>query len=426
MSSEPRVAYVCSPDLIRVSSLLPSNRNRSALVHTLVSAYGLLKRANCILVKPGKASRRDLERYHEAGYLDYALQPHRDDETGKGNVTEFGLEDDCEVFPGLDEYIYTVAGATLTATKAIQSTMFDVAICWDGGRHHAHKAHAAGFCYVADCVLSILQLKRPGPGQKTRPKVAYLDLDLHHGDGVAEAFSSQSLEENQSEDSMSQAENISSSNVLTLSIHHHAPGFYPHSPLGGLTKPTTTDPFSLSIPLNRGTSARTYVRIWNIVERVLGAFFRWDTDVELEDAPKYLVVQCGVDGLAGDPYAVWNWDIDVEKEGSLGWCVHRVMQWTGPRGGGLKIVFLGGGGYNSPNAARAWAYVTSIIVGRTGQPLSINDDIPDHSGFLKYAPSFVLDVPAGNMQDDNIEKDLEQIENNYNVLIERIQRAQSS
>ncbi|KAF8755419.1 Arginase deacetylase [Rhizoctonia solani] len=335
MSSEPRVAYVCSPDLIRVSSLLPSNRNRSALVHTLVSAYGLLKRANCILVKPGKASRRDLERYHEAGYLDYALQPHRDDETGKGNVTEFGLEDDCEVFPGLDEYIYTVAAPLSQRRKPSKVQCSTWLFAGTAG------AHAAGFCYVADCVLSILQLKRPGPGQKTRPKVAYLDLDLHHGDGVAEAFSSQSLEENQSEDSMSQ-----------------------------------------------------------------GAFFRWDTDVELEDAPKYLVVQCGVDGLAGDPYASDAMD-------------------RSPRGG-LKIVFLGGGGYNSPNAARAWAYVTSIIVGRTGQPLSINDDIPDHSGFLKYAPSFVLDVPAGNMQDDNIEKDLEQIENNYNVLIERIQRAQSS
>ncbi|EUC55380.1 histone deacetylase family protein [Rhizoctonia solani AG-3 Rhs1AP] len=420
MSSEVKVAYVCSSDLARISSLLPSNRNRSALVHTLVNAYGLLKRPNCRLVKPAKASRRDLERYHEAGYLDYVLQPHQSEVTSKGDVTEFGLEDDCEVFPGLDEYMYVVAGATLTATKAIQSAMFDVAICWDGGRHHAHKAHAAGFCYVADCVLCILQLRRLDSGQKGRPKVAYLDLDLHHGDGVAEAFTSRSLDDAEIGKSTVE-ESASPSNILTLSVHHHAPGFYPHSALGSLTKSITKDPFSLSIPLGRGTGSHTYARIWSIIERVLGAFFCWD-QVERDESPTYLVVQCGVDGLAGDPYAVWNWDIDVERDGSLGWCVQKAMEWVGARGKQLKIVFLGGGGYNSPNAARAWTYLTSII---TGHPLSVNDDIPDHGSFLQYAPSFVLDVPAGNRPDENTEKELSEIESSYDVLIERIRCVQS-
>jgi histone deacetylase 8 len=118
----------------------------------------------------------------------------------------------------MNEYIYIIAGATLTAAKALQAGRFDVAICWDGGRsvyplspspslhlqltivprsdrHHAHKGHAAGFCYVADCVLCILQLKRFVPGTKERPRVMYLDLDLHHGDGVAEAFTSRSVDE---------------------------------------------------------------------------------------------------------------------------------------------------------------------------------------------------------------------------------------
>ncbi|CAE6410239.1 unnamed protein product [Rhizoctonia solani] len=81
------------------------------------------------------------------------------------------------------------------------------------------------------------------------------------------------------------------------------------------------------------------------------------------------------------------------------------------------------GGYNSPNAARAWSYLTSII---TGQPLSVNDDIPDHGAFLQYAPSFVLDVPAGNMPDENTEQDLTEIESSYDILIERIRRAQSA
>ncbi|CAE6430497.1 unnamed protein product [Rhizoctonia solani] len=81
------------------------------------------------------------------------------------------------------------------------------------------------------------------------------------------------------------------------------------------------------------------------------------------------------------------------------------------------------GGYNSPNAARAWSYLTSII---TGQPLSVDDDIPDHGVFLQYAPSFVLDVPAGNMPDENTEKGLGEIEDTYNILIERIRLAQGA
>jgi histone deacetylase 8 len=65
--------------------------------------------------------------------------------------------------------------------------------------------------------------------------------------------------------------------------------------------------------------------------------------MEDDESPAYLVVQCGVDGLAGDPYAVWNWDIEIENEGSLGWCVQKVMQWVGAREKHLKVIFLGGG-----------------------------------------------------------------------------------
>lgn len=154
-------------------------------------------------------------------------------------------------------------------------------------------------------------------------------------------------------------EKLTPSNVLTLSIHHHSPGFYPHSALGSLTTPSTSDPFSLSIPLARGTSAETYARIWRTVERIAGAFFSWNANPAAPDsnapaadqpgpeepaptlAPTYLIVQCGVDGLAGDPYATWNWDIDVEREGSMGWCVSRIMEWVRERK--VKAVFLGGG-----------------------------------------------------------------------------------
>jgi acetoin utilization deacetylase AcuC-like enzyme len=71
--------------------------------------------------------------------------------------------------------------------------------------------------------------------------------------------------------------------------------------------------------------------------------------------PDYVVVQCGADGLAGDPYAVLNWSLG--GEGSMGWYIEKIIAWPG------RKLLLGGGGYNSPNVARTWAYLTSIAVG---------------------------------------------------------------
>lgn len=79
------------------------------------------------------------------------------------------------------------------------------------------------------------------------------------------------------------------------------------------------DPFSLSLVLQAGASAKTFARIWPIVESVQRAF-----------EPDFVILQCGVDGLAGDPCKVWNWTIDAELPGSLGWCVNRVLHhWQG-------------------------------------------------------------------------------------------------
>jgi hypothetical protein len=155
----------------------------------------------------------------------------------------------------------------------------------------------------------------------------YIDLDLHHGDGVVGAFANKL----RSRRIIPQ--------VLTLSIHHTAPGFYPAGPLTDLTPEDTSDPFTLSIPLKAGTSAATFAQIWTAVEKIWASF-----------TPDYVIVQCGVDGLAGDPCAKWNWCIDRQIEGSLGWCVERILQWncgTLLLGGGMFLRYL-----RSPKSAR--------------------------------------------------------------------------
>jgi acetoin utilization deacetylase AcuC-like enzyme len=205
-------------------------------------------------------------------------------------------------------------------------------------RHHATRVSAAGFCYVADAVLAILRLKRA----PRRPRIMYIDLDLHHGDGVAGAF----------------ANKLRSRRVfpqiLTLSIHHTAPGFYPAGPLADLTLEDTSDPFTLSVPLKAGASAATFAQIWVAVEKIRASF-----------APEHVVVQCGVDGLAGDPCAKWNWCIDRQIEGSLGWCVERILQWN------CGTLLLGGGMYlhylRSPKFARG------VVLSRTSRGVRFSE-----------------------------------------------------
>ncbi|KDQ60311.1 hypothetical protein JAAARDRAFT_67871 [Jaapia argillacea MUCL 33604] len=394
MSDVP-IVYVISDDLVKISSLLPSNINRSIIVHSLVKSLELLSSSRIQILRPILASYKNLSVYHTPTYLDFILDPVNSQDPSTANeklCSTFGLEDDCPPFPGLPEYVRLVAGATLTATEALRRTPARVAICWDGGRHHALRSQASGFCYVADCVLAILNLGRPPPVTLSldvtplapkKPRVMYLDLDLHFSDGVYQAFRWSN-----------------SSNFLHLSIHHASRGFFSSSTPAFL--PDTNDPdfnpLMLSLPLNEGASSATFARVWKIVERIKDVFF-----------PDYLVVQCGCDGLAGDSCATWNWCLG-EEEGSLGWCIERVItEWS------CKTVLLGGGGYNHPNAARAWAYLTSIAI---GSKLSLETDIPDHSAFPLYAPSFTLDVPAGNMQDQNGEEYLVEVEGVFNRVVD--------
>ncbi|PVG00820.1 Arginase/deacetylase [Serendipita vermifera] len=395
MESSPRiVAYIVSEELAKVSSLLPSNRGRSLLVHQLVVACGLLRPTltdddgnplpEILVVKPTPATREELATFHDEEYLDYVLNPDHALETDDRKV--FGIEDDCPWFKGLHIYVPLVAGATLTAVRLLVEHKANVAICWDGGRHHAQKSQASGFCYVADVVLAILRLKRVSG----RPRIMYLDLDLHFSDGVSLPFQNSGTPSGQPR-------------LLTLSIHHASRGFFPSHPLAELTTIDTPDPFSLSIPLHRGASSQTVETIWQSVEKIRQAF-----------DPQYLIIQCGADGLAGDPMGVWNWEVDPSVAGSMGWCVKRAIDW------GCKTILLGGGGYHSTNAARAWTALTAIAVERSFPADML---VPEHSLWPRYAPSFTMEVEKGNMSDENRKDYLDGIHETYERLAERIAAA---
>lgn len=181
-----------------------------------------------------------------------------------------------------------------------------------------------------------------GPSRPPRrARIMYVDLDIHEGDGVHQAF----LSPSRFPPLTSTKKPPKPPQVLTLSIHHHSRTFFPpHKPFSGLPDRKTPSPFTLSIPLHAYASAPTYAAIWSSVEAVKASF-----------DPDYVVLQLGLDGFPGDrvgQYGAWG----TEGPGGLKWCVKQVMTW------GLPLCVLGGGGYDNANAARGWAMATAEVV----------------------------------------------------------------
>lgn len=137
----------------------------------------------------------------------------------------------------LHDFVRTIAGGSLAAAKALVAGSVDVAVNFCGGWHHAQRDQASGFCYVNDCVLAILEL------QKRFKRVLYIDLDIHHGDGVENAFAF-------------------SRKVFTLSIHKCEEGYFPGTGsvndigLGGGRF------YTCNVPLKDGASDQTFITIF--------------------------------------------------------------------------------------------------------------------------------------------------------------------
>lgn len=213
-----------------------------------------------------------------------------------------------------------------------------------------------------DIALAISELRKPPTDQtvKKLDRILYLDiLDIHHGDAVELAY-------------------LSTSKVLTVSVHLHDPegGFYPLSgsvESSGPAPPSPAASHALNIPIKHPGSLRTACH--RVVLPLISAY-----------KPSALVIQCGVDGLAGDPIGGRLWGMGLEEMGD---CVGAVIQESLALG--QKILLLGGGGYHTPNVARAWTYFTSVALGRK---LSLDVEIPlGVKNEVTYGPTYTLDVP---------------------------------
>ncbi|KAJ2584438.1 Histone deacetylase 8 [Coemansia sp. RSA 1836] len=366
-----RAVLIRSAAGISAADALPSNVGRASRVHALLEAFGLCRAVR--VVAPQPATDAELAEFHSEEYIRCVLHPDEapdgdgdsdgDSDPGPGGAADrlqrFGLLYDCPVFEGLEDHVRMAAGGTLTAADCLVDGGARVAMHWEGGRHHAQRSRAAGFCYVNDAVLGILRL------QARFDRVLYIDLDLHHGDGVQGAF-------------------LHSSSVMTLSLHHHARGFYPGS--GGAADEGRGRGVGRSInaALRHGASDATFARVFTAAaEAAVDAF-----------GPRAVVVQCGCDGLAGDPHRVFNLTGQALVD-----AVRAVVAWD------LPTLLLGGGGYNHANVARCWTRLAAVAAGEGD--IAPSEDIPEHAFLGDYAPAFDMAIDATLAADDNTNESIE-------------------
>merc|ERR1711871_1854136 len=160
------------------------------------------------------------------------------------NVGEYT---DCPVFDGLYEFCQLYTGASIDGAIKLNHRLTDVAVNWSGGLHHAKKSEASGFCYVNDCVLAILELL------KCHQRVLYIDIDIHHGDGVEEAF-------------------YTTDRVMTVSFHKFG-DFFPGT--GDIRDVGVKNGkyYSVNVPLQEGINDITYGSIFKpVMERVMDMY----------------------------------------------------------------------------------------------------------------------------------------------------------
>ena len=242
-TSRPRVDYFYDETIgnYEYGRHHPMRPHRVRMAHHLVVNYGLYKHMNIFEPKP--ATFADLTTFHSDEYINFlkSVTPQNMEEPQFRRVLErYNICDDCPIFDGLYDYCQTYTGGSIAGAARINQGCSDIVINWAGGLHHAKRGEASGFCYTNDIVLAILELL------KVHPRVLYVDIDIHHGDGVEEAF-------------------YLTNRVLTLSFHQSGASFFPRTGHLNDTGGKRGAGYSLNFPLNAGMDDATYKSIFQPV-----------------------------------------------------------------------------------------------------------------------------------------------------------------
>ncbi|THG03517.1 hypothetical protein TEA_013727 [Camellia sinensis var. sinensis] len=370
------------------------------------------------MTRPHKAYPVELAQFHSADYVEFLHRITPDTQHLFSNeLARYNLGEDCPVFENLFEFCQIYAGGTIDAARRLNNRLCDIAINWAGGLHHAKKCEASGFCYINDLVLGILELL------KYHPRVLYIDIDVHHGDGsnvlptvvvkVPTSGCAQTIIELPIYASPStnnvylydyQAVQGCGGNgvgnlVMTVSFHKYGDLFFPGT--GDVKEIGQREGkfYAINVPLKDGIDDTSFTRLFKaIIAKVVETYL-----------PGVIVLQCGADSLAGDRLGCFNLSIDGHAE-----CVKFVKKFN------LPLLVTGGGGYTKENVARCWTFETGVLLDS-----ELPNEIPENEYVKYFAPDFSLRIPNGHIENLNSKSYLSMIKTQVLENLRCIQHAPS-
>lgn len=367
-TSKKKVAYFYDSDIGNYAYVTghPMKPHRIRLAHSLVMNYNVYKYLEVYRAKPAVVN--EMTQFHTDEYIDFLRRVTPDNmDSYMREQTKYNVGDDCPVFDGLFEFCGISAGGSMEGAARLNRQKCDIAVNWAGGLHHAKKSEASGFCYVNDIVLAILELLR------YKKRVLYIDIDVHHGDGVEEAF-------------------YTTDRVMTCSFHKYGEYFPGTGELRDVGIGVGKN-YAVNFPLRDGITDDTYKTIFQPVIQAVMDYYQ----------PEAVVLQCGGDSLSGDRLGCFN----LSMRGHAN-CVNFVRSFN------LPTLVLGGGGYTMRNVARTWAYETGRLVGVEMDPV-----LPYNEYYEYYGPDYELNVRPSNMENANSTEYLEKIKN---AVIENLKK----
>jgi len=327
----------------RYPATCPFRTERAGLTRQILMEKHLLDSPLRREMAPRPAARDQLERFHLASYLD-ALE-----RASAGRMKLDGLHlglgtSDCPIFSGMYGHAALAVGATLTGAELLLRGEADVAFNPSGGFHHAMPSRAAGFCYINDSALACLRLADAGR------RVAYVDIDAHHGDGVQHAA-------------------YARRDILTLDLHESGRTLFPGTGFENEIGEGDGRGYTVNVPLPAGAGDTAFRRAFDAVAvPLLGAF-----------RPDVIVLELGLDGLAGDPLTHLAYSMRAYLH-----VIEHVLRL------GKPLLAVGGGGYRPEVAARGWALCWSALSGGAAEELA-DLGLSDETADLQNSPQDDLD-----------------------------------
>jgi acetoin utilization protein AcuC len=269
---------------------------------------------NVVLAQAPRASRQAIERFHNPEYVDRVIEASR---RGAGYL-DYG---DTPAFPGCYEISAHVVGGALEGARRIIAGEARRSFQPIGGLHHARRGAAAGFCVFYDPGVLIETLR----AEHGIRRVAYVDIDVHHGDGVFYEF------EHDPE-------------LAVVDIHEDGQFLYPGTGSVHETGSGAAQGTKLNLPLAPGSGDTQFLHAWDQAERFLDRF-----------QPQFFILQCGADGLAGDPLA------DLKLTPAAHTHAARRLVTLAERHARGRLMAFGGGGYSLEGLSSAWCAVLEVL-----------------------------------------------------------------